>query len=661
MTDAPNQKEPPRDNVVALPSPDEATEQRGEGARNLAPWALLAAAVLAGVVFVPTLLYTGQDSEAPNAPVVDKALEQKPSVSGDWLSDNKEEVVEEEESDEVAASAPEPATVTPTTEVPRSPGYVAPQQQPRGPRAAVASSKDASFKDARNANLAGKKLAANEARAAKPAPISPTAKADKRAPEPEPGEVRRDDLEPVDDNPFLTVASKPLSTFSIDVDTASYSNVRRYLKRHVAPPRDAVRIEEMINYFDYDYAPPSGGEAPFAVHVETASSPWSPENRLVRIGLKGRVVEAEQRPVSNLVFLLDVSGSMSAQNKLPLLKQSLGMLLERLGEKDRVAIVVYAGASGLALPSTSCAERATIMRAMDNLQAGGSTNGAAGIELAYQVAVENFIEGGTNRVILATDGDFNVGTSSRSALTTMIEQKAKSGVFLSVLGFGMSHNDGTLEKLADKGNGNYAFIDTASEARKVLVEQLSGTLVTIAKDVKIQVEFNPAHVASYRLVGYNNRLLAARDFNDDTKDAGEIGAGHAVTAIYEIVPTRAATSEKTGVDPLKYQAKPRLTPAADSLELLNLKLRYKQPDGHTSALLQFPVSDSGERLEAASADMKFAVAVASFGQLLRRSPHAGDVGLSEVLALARQGQGQDRHGYRAEFMQLVQNARGVLR
>ena len=457
----------------------------------------------------------------------------------------------------------------------------------------------------------------------------------------------------ITDNPFTPVDQTPLSTFSIDVDTASYANVRRYLKRGQRPPADAVRIEELINYFDYDYAPPTDGEHPFAVHVETASSPWGANNRLVRIGLKGREIHGEQRPSSNLVFLLDVSGSMSAPDKLPLLQQSLGLLLDRLGERDRVAIVVYAGASGLALPSTPCSDKATIKAALDNLQAGGSTNGAAGIELAYQVASEHFIQGGTNRVILATDGDFNVGATSRGDLTELIEEKARGGVYLSVLGFGMSHyGEATMEQLANKGNGNHAFIDTANEARKVLVEQLSGTLVTIARDVKIQVEFNPAHVAAYRLIGYTNRLLAAEDFNDDAKDAGEIGAGHAVTALYELVPVGQPVPT-TGVDPLKYQKPRAMTKAADSREILTLKLRYKQPDGDTSRLMEFTTVDSNRSLEQASADMRFAVAVASFGHHLRH-PEANAEATQRVLELARGAAGDDPHGYREEFMGLVE-------
>jgi len=473
------------------------------------------------------------------------------------------------------------------------------------------------------------------------------------------------------ENPFLEVRENPLSTFSIDVDTASYSNVRRILNAGRRPPRGAVRIEELINYFSYDYPQPEG-TAPFSVHIDIADCPWNDAHRLARIGLKGREVLSENRPPCNLVFLLDVSGSMQPENKLPLVKKAMRMLVQNLTSKDRVAIAVYAGASGLALPSTPASNSPAILAAIDQLEANGSTNGAAGIQLAYQVAQENFIPGGINRVILATDGDFNVGVTSQSDLVDLIERKAKSGVFLSVFGFGMDNlKDSTLEKLADKGNGNYGYIDTETEARKALGEQINGTLVTIAKDVKIQVEFNPAEVAAYRLIGYENRLLAKEDFNDDTKDAGEIGASHTVTALYEIVPVGSAfTNTAVGisenpaetrplVDPLKYQRprdKVELTQAAAGGETLTVKLRYKEPDGDTSKLLEFPAADLGQGLNAASADFRFAASVASFGMLLRDSKFKGDATFQSVEALAKSGLGADTSGYRQEFLSLVQKA-----
>jgi len=464
------------------------------------------------------------------------------------------------------------------------------------------------------------------------------------------------------ENPFRSVADAPLSTFSIDVDTASYANVRRFLTQKMRPPRDAVRIEELVNYFRYDYAPPEDEDEPFAARVEVASAPWKPEHRLVRVGLKGREIETEGRPTSNLVFLLDVSGSMNRTGKLPLLKKAMRMLVEQLTENDRVAIVVYAGATGLALPSTTGDQKEVILGALDSLSAGGSTAGAQGIQLAYQTAVANFIPGGINRVILATDGDFNVGITDKGALTRLIEEKARSGVFLSVLGFGMgNYQDDRLESLADKGNGNYAYIDTQMEARKVLVEEMNSTLVTIAKDVKIQIEFNPAEVAAYRLIGYENRMLRAEDFNDDTKDAGEIGAGHTVTALYEVVP-QGVEIDLPGVDPLKYQ-KPKGEPskAAETGELLTVKIRYKQPDGDTSKLLSFPVTDEGGSFNRASKDFQFAAAVAAFGMILRDSEHKGGATLDAVAELASAGQGEDPFGYRKEFLTLVEKAKDLVK
>lgn len=460
------------------------------------------------------------------------------------------------------------------------------------------------------------------------------------------------------DNLFHSVTENPLSTFSIDVDTASYANVRRFLLQGSLPPKDAVRIEEMLNYFTYDYPQPKRGE-PFSVNVEVAGCPWDGDHRLVRIGLKGREVPAAKRPPSNLVFLVDVSGSMQPANKLPLLKRALKMLVQQLGENERVAIVVYAGSSGLVLPSTCCDQRQKVLDALDRLESGGSTNGGEGIQRAYAVAQENFIKGGINRVILCTDGDFNVGVTNHGDLTRLIEEKARGGVFLTVLGFGMGNlKDSTMEKLADKGNGNYAYIDSLHEARKVLVEQMNGTLVTIAKDVKVQVEFNPAQVSAYRLIGYENRLLRKEDFNDDTKDAGEIGAGHTVTALYEIVPPGRALASPA-VDPLKYQKPARPSPEPASKELLTVKLRYKQPDGDKSSLIERPVTDKGAGYAAASRDFKFAAAVAAFGMVLRDSPHKGSATLDGVLELADEGRGPDRSGYRTEFLSLVKKAQAL--
>ncbi|TWT42741.1 YfbK domain-containing protein [Botrimarina hoheduenensis] len=483
-----------------------------------------------------------------------------------------------------------------------------------------------------------------------------------------PGIAGGDRYAAINENPFvLAQGAEALSTFSIDVDTASYANVRQFLQqRHQLPPADAVRIEELVNYFDYAYeAPAAESEVPFAANLEVADCPWNARHRLVRIGIKGREVLADKRPLSNLVFLVDVSGSMNEPNKLPLLVAGLKRLVRQLGENDRVALVVYASSEGLALPSTSGADKPTILAALDRLTAGGSTAGGAGIQLAYQTAEENFITGGMNRVLLCTDGDFNVGLTGDTALGDLVETKAReTGVFLSVLGFGRGNlNDAMMETISGRGNGVYAYIDSDREAHRVLVRQMSGTLVTIAKDVKLQVEFNPQQVARYRLVGYENRLLAAEDFNDDQKDAGEIGAGHTVTALYEIVPTGLAE----GVDPLKYQQEPAersaQTAKADapelpeSPELLTLKIRYKQPDGDTSTKLEFPLVDEEASLTDASADFQFASAVAEFGLLLRNSQHRGAASYDAVLQRAESNLGDDPHGDRAEFLGLVREAK----
>jgi Ca-activated chloride channel homolog len=462
----------------------------------------------------------------------------------------------------------------------------------------------------------------------------------------------------IDENPFLETSRAPLSTFSIDVDTASYSNTRRFLNDGQLPPKDAVRIEELVNYFNYDYPQPAGS-APFSVTAEVAGCPWNARHRLVHVGLQGRKVSTEDMPPANLVFLIDVSGSMDEPRKLPLVKSSLRTLAEQLSSRDRVAIVVYAGTSGLVLPSTPGDRKGEIISAVERLEAGGSTNGGEGIQLAYRVARENFIKGGTNRVILSTDGDFNVGLTGDDALVRLIEQERQGGIFLSVLGVGTGNlNDSMMEKLADKGNGNYAYIDTEAEARKALGEQVGGTLMTIAKDVKIQVEFNPRLVAGYRLIGYENRLLADRDFNDDRKDAGEIGAGHTVTALYEVVPAGEKV-ENPSVDALKYQQPAEGAQGADGGELMTVKLRYKEPDGGASKLLSVGVVDAGGSYQNASENFKFSAAVAEFGMLLRDSRYKGQSSYDGTLQLARASTGADLHGHRTEFVGLVEKARSL--
>jgi Ca-activated chloride channel homolog len=451
------------------------------------------------------------------------------------------------------------------------------------------------------------------------------------------------------DNPFLPVEANPLSTFSIDVDTASYANVRRYITQNMRPPADAVRIEELINYFPYSYPQPKGDD-PFSVNLEVARCPWDASHRLVRIGLKGRVIDNSKRPPSNLVFLIDVSGSMNQPDKLPLLKAGMKLLVDQLGENDRVAIVVYASAEGLALSSTSCSQKEKILSALEELRPGGSTNGGRGIQLAYDIAVQSFIKGGTNRVILATDGDFNVGVTEGADLDNLIVKQRETGVSLSVLGFGQGNvKHDKLESLADKGNGQYSYIDTIKEARKVLIEQISGTLVTIAKDVKIQVKFNPSRATSYRLIGYENRVLQAQDFANDKKDAGEIGAGHCVTALYEIVPPPAPGQ---GGEPAN-EDKPV------GQELLNVDLRCKAPDGDVSKLISFPALDHGQDFSAASDDYKFAASVAGFGMLLRNSPYKGTLTWTGLTEMARGATGPEPTGYRQEFLELIGKAQGL--
>ncbi len=455
---------------------------------------------------------------------------------------------------------------------------------------------------------------------------------------------------------FKTVSDHPLSTFSIDVDTASYSNVRRFINQRRMPPEDAVRIEEMINYFTYDYPQPRG-EHPFAIYAEISQCPWNRRNRLVHIGLQGKRPDADDLRPANLVFLIDTSGSMSPGNKLPLLVRSFDLLLRQLGGRDRVAIVTYAGSAGLVLNSTPADHvgKYRIQTALKRLRAGGSTAGGAGIELAYRVAMENFIPGGNNRVILATDGDFNVGVSSTSKLVRIIEEKREDDIFLTICGFGMgNYKDGKMERISNAGNGNYFYIDNAREAEKVFATEMRANLLTIAKDVKIQIEFNPAKVAAYRLVGYENRLMAAEDFHDDTKDAGELGAGHTVTALYEIEPAGYGWGRTRRVDPLRYQEKSIRPEASHGDEILLVKFRYKDPHADVSRLLESPVLDQRIPLYRTSNNFRFSAAVAGFGMLLRRSAYTGDLTWNQVMDLAQGAMGDDMDGLRGEFLSLVE-------
>ena len=454
----------------------------------------------------------------------------------------------------------------------------------------------------------------------------------------------------IEENIFHRPLDKPLSTFSIDVDAASYSNVRRFLNLGQLPPKDAVRIEEMINYFNYDYAGPDGSD-PFAIHTSYSKAPWNEKHLIAHIGLQGKRIETESLPASNLVFLIDVSGSMNSPNKLPLLKSSLKMLVNEMRPNDKISIVVYAGAAGLVLSPTDGNNRQRIIEALEKLQAGGSTAGGAGINLAYKVAQEQFIDGGNNRVVLATDGDFNVGASSNAEMQRLIEEKREAGVFLTVLGFGMgNYKDSKMEVLADKGNGNYAYIDNIQEAKKVLITEFGGTLFTIAKDVKLQVEFNPEVVQAYRLIGYENRKLKDEDFNDDTKDAGELGSGHSVTALYEIIPAGVESSFVKSVDPLKYQ-RSEVSTSANENEILTVKFRYKEPDGSKSKLITRTMR-LGKPTEDDS-NLNWATAVACFGMLLRDSEFAGDLTFNKVESLAISAKGSDDYGYRSEFIKLI--------
>ncbi|WP_139925148.1 VWA domain-containing protein [Hymenobacter sp. DG01] len=473
-------------------------------------------------------------------------------------------------------------------------------------------------------------------------------------PRPEPG--AGETYASLAENGFHNATKDPLSTFSIDVDAASYSNVRRFLQQGQLPPPDAVRTEELINYFQYDYpAPAPTSSEPFRVLTELAECPWNPEHQLVQVALQGRRVATEKLPPANMVFLVDVSGSMMGEDRLGLVQQSLRLLTKELRPQDKVALVVYAGAAGLVLPPTPGSRRADILAAIDQLQAGGSTAGGAGLRLAYQVARQNFDKEGNNRVILCTDGDFNVGEQSDAAMEHLITQERETGVFLTVLGVGQgNYQDKKMELLADKGNGNYAYLDNLDEARRVLVRQFGGTLFTIAKDVKLQVEFNPARVREYRLVGYENRLLAAEDFNNDRKDAGELGAGHTVTALYEVVPVGARST----VDPLKYQSVPAPKGSA-SAELLTVKLRYKEPQGSKSQLLEQALTGAPRPLTEASENLRFAAAVAQFGMLLRQSDYRGSATWESTARLAEGARRFDPDGYRAELVRLVKLAEGL--
>jgi len=468
-----------------------------------------------------------------------------------------------------------------------------------------------------------------------------------------------EDYDHITENGFHKVADDPLSTFSIDVDAASYSNVRRFLNEGQLPPAGAVRTEELINYFKYNYPQPTD-KHPFSITTEISTCPWNKDHKLVMIGLQGKNIPVENLPASNLVFLIDVSGSMMYENKLPLVKSSLKMLIDQLREKDNISIVVYAGNAGLVLPATSGSDKVKIKTAIDALEAGGSTAGGAGIKLAYKIANDNFLKNGNNRVILCTDGDFNVGASSDDEMVRLIEKERESGVYLTVLGYGMgNYKDNKMQQLADKGNGNHAYIDGISEAKKVLVNEFGGTLFTIAKDVKLQVEFNPAVVAGYRLVGYENRMLKKEDFNDDKKDAGELGSGHTVTALYEVIPAGVKSPFLKDVDPLKYQNNNDKT--NPSKELLTVKFRYKTPGSDNSELIVHPVEDSSVAFNTTSNNLRFAAAVAGFGMLLRESKFKGSTSYKNIIQMAGEAIGADTEGYRKEFVMLVKKAASLSR
>ncbi|WP_439554764.1 YfbK domain-containing protein [Dyadobacter sp.] len=462
----------------------------------------------------------------------------------------------------------------------------------------------------------------------------------------------------INENGFQVTSQQAVTTFAADVDRASYSNIRRYLNNGSLPPADAVRIEEMINYFDYNYPQPKG-DAPIALTTELTDSPWNKGLKLLHIGMQAKKVAVQNLPASNMVFLVDVSGSMTDENKLPLVKQALKLLVGQLREQDKISIVAYAGAAGIILPPTSGSEKSKIKDALDKLEAGGSTAGGEGIELAYDLAAAHFINKGNNRVILATDGDFNVGVSSEAGLQRLIQQKRKSGIFLSVMGFGMgNYKDNLAETLADKGNGNYAYIDNLQEARKEFVHEFGGTLFTVAKDVKIQIEFNPAHVQAYRLIGYENRALKNEEFHDDKKDAGEMGSGHIVTAIYELIPADFKSDYLPKVDSLKYQ-KNNISATGKTDEMLTIKVRYKEPDSENSKLFDLPVGNSSHSFASCSENLRFSAAVAEFGLLLRDSEFKGEATYGDVISKAQSALGKDNEGYRAEFVQLVKKAQSL--
>ncbi|MET0242962.1 MAG: von Willebrand factor type A domain-containing protein [Flavitalea sp.] len=469
--------------------------------------------------------------------------------------------------------------------------------------------------------------------------------------------LSREGYDEMKENEFRSTNQEPLSTFSIDVDAASYSNVRRILNDGQLPPAGAVRIEEMINYFKYKYDQPVKDD-PFSINTEISACPWNPQHQLVSVGLQGKLISTDNLPASNLVFLIDVSGSMSDPNKLPLVQRSLKLLTDQLREKDKVALVVYAGSAGVVLPSTGGDEKIKIKDAIDRLEAGGSTAGGEGIQLAYKIARENFVKSGNNRIILCSDGDFNVGPSSDDELVRMIEKERQNGVFLTILGYGMgNYQDAKMQKLADKGNGNHAYIDNFNEARKVLVKEFGGTLFAIAKDVKLQVEFNPAKVQAYRLVGYENRVLANEDFNDDKKDAGDLGSGHTVTALYELIPVGVKSDFIKTVDPLKYQKNNTPVVAKNSTEeYMTIKFRYKKPDGDVSKLISHVVVPGNA---ATSENFRFAAAVAQFGMLLRNSEFKQQATYENTLKLAKSAIGEDEEGYRSEFVRLVSGAREI--
>jgi len=465
-----------------------------------------------------------------------------------------------------------------------------------------------------------------------------------------------EEYQKITENPFLESLKNPLSTFSIDVDTASYSNIRRFLSNNQMPRVDAVRVEEMINYFDYDYPEPEG-KHPFSITTNVAACPWNKKHQLVRIGIQGKRLKSEEKKPNNLVFLLDVSGSMNSPHKLPLLKNSFKLLLDELDDDDHVSIVVYAGAAGMVLKPTPADEKDKIIGALDSLKAGGSTAGGAGIQLAYKLAEENLIKNGNNRIILATDGDFNIGVSSTSDLVRMIEEKRNKGIYITILGFGMgNYKDHRMEQIADKGNGNYFYIDNINEAKKVLVRDLTSTLFTIAKDVKIQIEFNPAKIQAYRLIGYENRMLRKEDFNDDKKDAGELGAGHRVTALYEIVPP-GVEFEGSKVDKLEYQKTAISKEAYETDEIMKVKFRYKPIKSDKSILIVKRIKEGDEDFDDAPDDFRFTAAVASFGMMLRDSKYKGKISYNKILEIADDAKGNDEFGYRAEFIEMIKNAK----